>query len=138
MPKCTVFSFRDELLPVVEDGLYMRALVGDTLSIGVVKFVEARGAAIPAKSHSHGEEVSLQINGGCEVLLGEVIKPGNPSVDLSPGSIMIMPADQPHYGVNVFGDERISLRLNVVTPPRQEFGAKGKESTYYPIAEPKA
>ncbi len=135
MAKCTVFSFRDELTMVVEDGLYMRALVGDALSVGVVKFVGEKGAAIPAKAHSHGEEVSLQISGGCEVLLGDVVKPGNPSVNLAPGVVMIMPADQPHYGVNAFGAEGISWRLNVVTPPRQEFGVKGKESAYYPIAE---
>jgi quercetin dioxygenase-like cupin family protein len=135
MAKCTRFSFIDDLPAIVEDGLYMRALVGDSLSVGVVKFVADKGAAIPAKSHAHGEEASLQIEGGCTVSLGDAVAAGNPSVEIDGGSVMLMPAQQPHYGVNRFSANGLSLRLNVVTPPRREFGEKGRETSYYPVQE---
>jgi quercetin dioxygenase-like cupin family protein len=133
MSKCIVFSFLDDLPAVVESGLYLRAIVGDALSVGVVKFVAPRGADIPAKPHSHGEEASLQIEGGCRVLLGAEVEAGNPSVELEAGSLMIMPPGQAHYGVNSFSAAGVSQRLNVVTPPRREFGAKGQETSFYPI-----
>src|SRR5690625_4863164 len=71
MSKCQVFSFLNNLNEVVEDGLYMQAVVGDKISVGVVNFVEPGGPEIAPKSHSHGEEVTLQIKGGCAVYLGD-------------------------------------------------------------------
>jgi quercetin dioxygenase-like cupin family protein len=136
MAKCIRFSFADDLPPIVEGGLYMRAVVGDSLSVGVVKFVAEKGAAIPAKSHAHGEEASLQIEGGCTVSLGDAVVEDNSAVELDDGLLMLMPAQQPHYGVNRFSANGISLRLNVVTPPRREFGEKGRETSYYPMQEP--
>jgi quercetin dioxygenase-like cupin family protein len=135
MAKCIRFSFVDDLPAIVEDGLFMRAVVGDSLSVGVVKFVANKGAAIPAKPHAHGEEASLQIEGGCRVSLGDTVADGNQAVELDSGNLMLMPAQQPHYGVNRFSDRGICLRLNVVTPPRREFGEKGRETSYYPVQE---
>lgn len=135
MAKCIRFSFVDDLSSVVEDGLYMRAVVGDSLSVGVVKFVVDKGADIAAKSHAHGEEASLQIEGGCTVSLGKTVMAGNAAVELEGGMLMLMPAEQPHYGVNRFSANGVSLRLNVVTPPRREFGEKGSETLYYPAQE---
>jgi uncharacterized RmlC-like cupin family protein len=101
----------------------------------VVKFVANRGAGIPAKPHAHGEEASLQIEGGCRVSLGDTVADNNQAVELDSGTLMLMPAQQPHYGVNRFNDDGICLRLNVVTPPRREFGEKGRETAYYPVQE---
>jgi quercetin dioxygenase-like cupin family protein len=135
MAKCIRFSFDDYLPAIVEDGLYMRAVVGDNLSVGVVKFVADKGASIPAKAHAHGEEASPQIEGGCTVSLGHTVADGNPALDLDSGRLMLIPAQHPHYGVNRFSANGISLRLNVVTPPRREFGEKGRETSYYPVQE---
>lgn len=135
MAKCRTFSFKRDLREVVADGLYMQAVVGEDMSVGVVKFVEAEGAAIPAKSHAHGEEVTLQVQGGCAVLLGVEINDEDPRVELEAGSIMIMPAEQSHYGVNRFDQDGVCLRLNVVSPPRKEYGAKGREQVYYPVQD---
>jgi len=136
MSKCQVFSFLNNLNEVVEDGLYMQAVVGDKISVGVVNFVEPGGPEIAPKSHSHGEEVTLQIKGGCAVYLGDNEEQLNdPQVQLEAGRIMVMPTGQPHYGINRYDQKGQCLRLNVVTPPRKEYGSKDNTKTYYPGAE---
>jgi hypothetical protein len=132
MTVCTIFSFTDDLPQVVENGLYVRPVVGDSLSIGVVKFTEPNGPAIAAKSHSHGEEATLQLAGGCRILLSAEVGDESVGTEMNPGTVVIMPAEQPHYGINTFGGGT-SHRLNVVTPPRREYGEKGKETAYYPV-----
>lgn len=139
MSLCQLFSFRHDLQEVVADGLYMQAVVGETMSVGVVNFVQAKGADIAAKSHAHGEEATLQVTGGCAVYLGDQVADlSDPQVQLEAGRLMIMPAQQSHYGVNRFDADGQCLRLNVVTPPRQEYGSKGAAKTYYPGAEEKS
>ena len=67
MPKCRVFAIDDNLKEIVADGLYGKHMFGASVSVAVVKFVAAQGHDLPAKSHSHGEEASLQLLGGCSV-----------------------------------------------------------------------
>lgn len=133
MSECQVFSFAESLDEVVPGGLYMRAVVGEALSVGVVNFRLPEGPAIAAKAHVHGEEATLQIRGGCTVNLGwSVEAPEDGAVELEEGSVMLMPADQPHSGLNRFDAAGMCLRLNVVTPPRAEYGAKGEAKPFYP------
>lgn len=134
MTRCQRFSFVDDLREVVPGGLYMQAVVGETLSIGVVNFRLPAGPGIAAKSHAHGEEATLQLRGGCTVNLGE--DPASPTgaVTLEQGLLMLMPAALPHSGVNHFDAQGQCLRLNVVTPPRAEFGARGATRAFYPTA----
>ncbi|MFT4151722.1 MAG: cupin [Paracoccaceae bacterium] len=130
--KCQRFSFVSDLREVVPDGLYMQAVVGEALSVGVVNFRLPGGPGIAAKAHSHGEEASLQIRGGCTVNLGD--DPARPegAVELEEGVLMLMPADHPHSGINRYDAAGQCLRLNVVTPPRAEFGNRGAAQTFYP------
>jgi hypothetical protein len=46
---------------------------------------------------------------------------------------MIIPAGLSHYGVNTYEGAGMSMRLNVVTPPRAEYSG-GDEAPYYPLA----
>lgn len=133
MAKCTVFSFVEGLPTVVEHGLENKPLVGDMLSVGVVRFLAQAGSEIPPKAHTHGEEISLQLAGGCTVMLGAEVSLEHEGKVMRPGTLMVMPAEQPHYGRNAFGVEGVSHRLNVVTPPRREYGEKGAETIFYPI-----
>jgi len=138
MTICQRFSFREGLNEVVEDGLYMQAVVGETMSVGVVNFVQPKGPDIAAKAHAHGEEVTLQVTGGCAVYVGDrAATLDDPQVQLEAGRLMVMPAEQSHYGVNRYDAEGQCLRLNVVSPPRQEYGGKGAAKVYYPGAENK-
>lgn len=133
MKKCRVFAIDHSLKAVVEDGLYTKHLNGESISVSVVKFIEAKGASLPAKSHTHGEEASLQLFGACSVFEGEGLA-SDPETRMEAGSAMLIPARQAHYGSNRFGPERISLRLNVVSPPRKEFGPEDS-APYYPLKD---
>lgn len=136
MAKCATFSFRDGLVEMVPNGLYMRSLVGERMSVGVVKFVAPEALKLPVKEHAHGEEVSFQIEGGCTVSQGIAGEPAKHRVVLDAGTVMIVPADEPHYGHNTYGESGVSLRLNVATPPRADYGSKGAEKVFYhPIEE---
>lgn len=138
MAKCQLFSFTHDLNEVVKDGLYMQAVVGETMSVGVVNFVTPQGPGIKASAHAHGEEVTLQVSGGCSVYLGSDVQGmTDPRVELESGRVMVMPAEQSHYGVNRFNAQGQCLRLNVVSPPRKEYGSKGATTVYYPGAENK-
>lgn len=127
-----VFSFSDPDQEVIPGGLYMSTVVGDALSVGVVSVRQAAGSNIPQKAHAHGEEITLQITGGCTVDLGDDVTAPTGSVELETGTVMIMPADQSHSGRNRFDAAGLCLRLNVVTPPRAEYGQKGQAKAYYP------
>ena len=70
MAKCRVFAIDDNLKEVVPQGLYSKHLFGTAVSVSVVKFVTPQGPHVQAKSHSHGEEASLQIKGACSVFVG--------------------------------------------------------------------
>ena len=48
-----------------------------------------------------------------------------------------MPADQPHSGYNRYDAEGMCLRLNVVTPPRAEYGSRDNAKVYYPTGDSK-
>ncbi len=137
MQKCQVFSFTRNLNELVPDGLYMQAVVGEALSVGVVNFRLPAGPGIAAKAHAHGEEATLQIRGGCTVNLGWSVETPEGSVELEEGNVMVMPADQPHSGVNRYDADGMCLRLNVVTPPRAEFGSRDKATVYYPTEDSK-
>jgi len=137
MQKCQVFSFTRNLNELVPDGLYMQAVVGEALSVGVVNFRLPAGPGIAAKSHAHGEEATLQIRGGCTVNLGWSVEAPDGAVELEEGNVMVMPADQPHSGVNRYDADGMCLRLNVVTPPRAEFGSRDKATVYYPTEDSK-
>lgn len=136
MPKCATFSFRNGLIEMVPDALYMRSLVGETMSIGVVKFVAPGAKKLPAKEHAHGEEATLQVDGGCAVFQGIVGEAPKHEVALEEGTVMIIPADEPHYGENSYGSTGVSLRINVASPPRADYGSKGAERVFYhPLQE---
>ena len=137
MQKCQVFSFTRNLNELVPDGLYMQAVVGEALSVGVVNFRLPAGPGIAAKAHAHGEEATLQIRGGCTVNLGWSVETPDGAVELEEGNVMVMPADQPHSGVNRYDADGMCLRLNVVTPPRAEFGSRDKATVYYPTEDSK-
>jgi hypothetical protein len=133
MPKCRIFGIDHGLKEVVADGLYMKTMIGKTMSVAVIKFVEAAGRSLPAKAHSHGEEASLQISGGCSIF--EVHADGEAfERRLNRGEGMIIPAGLSHYGVNTYEGAGMSMRLNVVTPPRAEYRSED-EPPYYPLAE---
>jgi quercetin dioxygenase-like cupin family protein len=138
MAKCQLFSFENDLVEMVPDGLYMRSLVGETLSIGVVKFTLPGAAQLPSKHHSHGEEASFQIRGGCMIHQGETGSEPRFSMELDAGRVMIIPADEPHYGDNRYDEDGVSMRLNVATPPRADYGTKDKPQVFYHPLEDKA
>ncbi|CAN5578111.1 hypothetical protein BH09PSE5_BH09PSE5_20420 [soil metagenome] len=139
MARCRVFAVDHGLKEIVADGLYGKHLFGETISVAVVKFVEKQGADLPAKSHSHGEEASMQLVGECsvfETLNGAGPGNENPAVDrefvMNEGTAMIIPRNTMHYGSNRFGPEGVSMRLNVVTPARKEYGPEDSVP-YYPL-----
>jgi quercetin dioxygenase-like cupin family protein len=134
MAKCRVFAIDDDLKEVVPQGLYSKHLFGTTLSVSVVKFVTPQGPHIQAKSHSHGEEASLQIKGACSVFMDAGRNGGDPEYLMAQGEAMLIPAGAAHYGSNAFGREGVSMRLNVVTPPRKEFGPENSVP-YYPLKD---
>lgn len=136
MSKCIPFSFTDDLVEVVPNGLYMRSVVGEKMSVGVVKFIETEARNLPVKEHSHGEEVSLQVVGGAEIFQGVAGKPPKYHGVLKTGAVVITPADEPHYGANHYDAAGVSLRINVVTPPRKDYGSKGAERVFYHPIEP--
>ncbi len=132
MAKCRVFAIDDNLKEIVADGLYGKHLFGATLSVAVVKFVEKKGRDLPAKSHSHGEEASLQLVGSCSVFESDGSEETDYESVMMNGDALIIPADMQHYGSNRFGPEGISMRLNVVTPARREYGPEDS-TPYYPL-----
>ncbi|SEK00718.1 hypothetical protein SAMN05518849_1265 [Sphingobium sp. AP50] len=133
MAKCRIFAIDEGLKTVVENGLYSKHLFGTAISISVVKFVAPRGPDIPAKAHHHGEEASLQIIGGCNVIEGTGNgDPADPVTYMGPRTALIIPGGISHYGTNYMGREGASMRLNVVTPPRPEFGPEDG-APYYPL-----
>lgn len=134
MAKCRVFAIDDNLKEVVPHGLYSKHLFGTAVSVSVVKFVTPQGPSVQAKSHSHGEEASLQIKGACSVFVGAGTNPADPEYPLAQGEAMLIPARAAHYGSNSFGAEGVSMRLNVVTPPRKEFGPEDS-TPYYPLRD---
>jgi hypothetical protein len=134
LAKCTVFSFVDGLKEVAPGALFMTSVVGETMSVGLVKFQAPNALALPVKEHAHGEEASLQLRGGCAVFQGIAGEPPLNAVETGEGTVMIVPADQPHYGNNSYDDDGLSVRLNVVTPPRADYGSKGNAKVaYHPL-----
>jgi hypothetical protein len=135
MAKCRVFAIDDNLKEVVPQGLYSKHLFGTAVSVSVVKFVTPQGPLVQAKSHSHGEEASLQIKGACSVFVGAGLGAGtDPDYPMAQGAAMLIPAQLAHYGSNSFSEEGVCMRLNVVTPPRKEFGTEDS-TPYYPLKE---
>jgi uncharacterized RmlC-like cupin family protein len=137
MAKCQQFSFHDGLTVVAPGALQTTSVVGETLSVGVVKFMAPGARELPVKEHAHGEEASLQIYGGCVISQG-IAADDAPlhAVTTEPGTVMFVPADHPHYGNNTYDAQGLSVRLNVVTPPRADFGTKGNaRATYHALAE---
>lgn len=134
MARCRIFAIDDNLKEVVPGGLYSKHLFGTAVSVSVVKFVTPQGPHVQAKSHSHGEEASLQIKGACSVIIGAGTHPGDPEYAMAQGEAMLIPAHTAHYGSNSFGGEGVSMRLNVVTPPRKEFGPEDS-TPYYPLKD---
>lgn len=138
MAKCARFSFQDDLLEAAPGALYMRSVVGETMSIGIVKFVAPAARNLPVKEHAHGEEVSLQVRGGCDVFQGIAGEEPKHGVRLAAGTVMIVPAEEPHYGHNSYDESGVSLRINVASPPRADYGSKGAERVFYhPLEEKK-
>jgi mannose-6-phosphate isomerase-like protein (cupin superfamily) len=133
MAKCQVFTVDQALTEVVADGLYMKTLLGNSLSVAVVKFVEMAGVGLPAKAHSHGEEVSLQLAGGCSIFAEDATL-ADREVVMNAGDAVVIPAGLSHFGVNRFGIEGLSMRLNVVSPPRREYQT-GDKKPFYPLAD---
>jgi hypothetical protein len=134
MQKCKVFSFVDNLQEVSPGALFMTSVVGETMSVGLVKFQAPNALALPVKEHAHGEEASLQINGGCAVFQGIAGEPPLNAVQTNEGTVMIVPADSPHYGNNTYDASGLSVRLNVVTPPRADYGTKDNAKVaYHPL-----
>lgn len=132
MAKCRVFAIDDNLKEIVTDGLYGKHLFGATVSVAVVKFVQEKGSDLPAKSHSHGEEASLQLVGACSVFESADSAETDVESPMEAGVGLIIPAGTLHYGSNRFGAEGVSMRLNVVTPARKEYGPEDA-APYYPL-----
>lgn len=132
MAKCRVFAIDDNLKEIVADGLYGKHLFGASVSVAVVKFVAEKGADLPAKSHSHGEEASLQLVGACSVFESADSQQSDYESVMASGDALIIPAGTLHYGSNRFGPEGVSMRLNVVTPARKEYGPEDS-TPYYPL-----
>ncbi len=132
MPKCRLFAIDEGLKEVVPGGLYSKHLFGTSVSVSVVKFVLPEGPSVQAKAHSHGEEASLQISGSCSLLLGTGEGAADPEFLMDEGAALLIPARAMHYGTNVFQPDGVSMRLNVVTPPRKEFGPENTVP-YYPM-----
>ena len=132
MARVRIFTIDRELLPVVEGGLYTKNFSTPRISVSVVKFVAPGGATLKARAHSHGEEASLQLTGGCSVFQPE----DHPDAEfrMEAGDVLLIPAGSPHYGNNRFDNSGVSMRLNVVSPPRAEFVAKGA-APFYPLAD---
>jgi hypothetical protein len=137
MPKCRIFAIDDNLKEVVANGLYGKHLFGATLSVAVVKFVEEKGRDLPAKAHSHGEEASLQLVGACSVFESTDGETNDFESRMEAGTALIIPAGCMHYGSNRFGAEGVSMRLNVVTPARKEYGPEDSKM-YYPLKDRQA
>ena len=136
MSECKVFSFVDDLIEVAPGALSMRSVVGETMSVGVVKFQAPNALRLPVKEHAHGEEASLQLHGGCAVFQGIAGEPPDNEVQTGEGTVMIVPAGRPHYGVNSYDAAGLSVRLNVVTPPRADYGSKdAARVTYHPLEQ---
>jgi quercetin dioxygenase-like cupin family protein len=133
MPKCRVFAIDHDLKEVVADGLYGKHLFGRDISVSVVKFVLPGAPGLPAKAHHHGEEVSLQLRGGCTVYQGQG-QHGDAAYAMEEGDVLVIPAGSDHYGTNSFDGSGMSLRLNVVTPARKEFGPEDLPP-YYPLKD---
>ncbi|HEY0747900.1 MAG TPA: cupin domain-containing protein [Steroidobacteraceae bacterium] len=122
----------------VPGALYSKHLFGTNLSVSVVKLVMPGGPGLVAKSHSHGEEASLQVRGSCSVFLGLGEGQVDPEFPMQEGEAMLIPAQAMHYGSNTLDGQGVCMRLNVVTPPRKEFGPEDGV-TYYPLKHaPKA
>lgn len=136
MAKCRLFAIDDSLKESVKNGLYLKHYFGSNVSVAVVKFMEEEGRNLPAKSHSHGEEASLQLVGGCSVFEG-FGEEGDREHVMQRGDAIIIPADISHYGSNTFEIEGVSMRLNVVSPPRKEYGPEDT-TPYYPLKDRKA
>lgn len=131
MAKCRLFAIDDSLKEAVKDGLYLKHYFGSNVSVAVVKFVEEAGKDLPAKAHSHGEEASLQLVGGCSIFEG-LGEEGDREHVMQRGDAIIIPAELSHYGSNTFEVEGVSMRLNVVSPPRKEYGPEDT-TPYYPL-----
>ncbi len=132
MARCRIFTIDEGLLPVVEGGLYTKNFSTLRISVSVVKFVAPGGASLKARAHSHGEEASLQLTGGCSVFQPD----DNPEAEfrMEAGDALLIPAGSSHYGNNRFDESGVSMRLNVVSPPRAEFVAKDA-APFYPLAD---
>ena len=75
----------------------------------------------------------MQLTGACSIF--EVAADGAEKEQiLEQGDAMIIPANLRHYGVNRYTSEGVSMRLNVVSPPRAEYGAQD-DTPYYPLAQ---
>src|SRR5258706_13239700 len=98
MAKCRVFAIDENLKNFVPQGLCWKHLFGTTVSVSVVKLVMPQGPAVQAKSHSHGEEASLQIKGACSVFMGAGTNPADPEYPMAQGEAMLIPARAAHYG----------------------------------------
>ncbi len=132
MPKCRLFAIDDALKEVVPGGLYSKHLFGSSVSVSVVKFVTPAGPALEAKAHAHGEEASLQVRGACTVFLGAGNRSSDAEFPMAEREAMLIPRERLHYGTNTFDAGGVSMRLNVVIPPRKEFGPEDSV-TYYPL-----
>jgi len=104
--------------------------LGNSFSVALMRFIEQKDVEdnVYAAPHSHGEEVTLVLKGG-----GTLFLPGMER-KFSKGDIIIAPARVPHTGQNDFGDEGECMRLNLVTPPREEYVERGG-GAYYPVGQ---
>lgn len=132
MKRCRLFAIDHALKEVVPSALYSKHLFGTTVSVSVVKFVLPGGPALEAKAHAHGEEASLQVRGSCSVFVSGDDRDAHTEVRMAEGEAMLIPAATVHFGTNCFDAAGVSLRLNVVTPPRKEFGPEDSVP-YYPL-----
>ena len=129
MSPCHVFSIADHLDTVDENALYMKTIIGDTLSVSVVKFVENARKNLRRDAHRHGEEICLQLAGTCSMYT--VAEDGKETENiLQPGDTAIISPETMHYAVNRFGSDGISMRLNVLALPRDKTNVQsGLETT---------
>ncbi|MBS4685596.1 hypothetical protein H8J16_29115 [Klebsiella pneumoniae] len=74
----------------------------------------------------------MQLLGGCSVFESSDSEETDLESVMDSGDALIIPAGVLHYGSNRFGAEGVSLRLNVVTPARKEYGPEDS-TPYYPL-----
>ena len=97
---CRVFPLNGETMKeVVPGALYMNVMLGHSFSVALLKFIEQKEETpnVSAKPHSHGEEVTLVLDGGATMFMA------HGEFEIHKDDIIVTPPRVPHGGTNLFG-----------------------------------